>query len=322
MAKIIGVGNALVDVIVNLQNEEILNQFSLVKGGMEMIDSERKRKIHQAIEDMQKASVTGGSTSNTIHGLARLGIEAGYMGKVCNDEPGRFFQAEMERYKVTPHLMYSDIDTGIATTFMTPDAERTFATYLGAAATMTAAEINPEIFKDYDYLYIEGYLIFNHDLVRKLCEIADQYHLKVAMDFGSYNIVEGHLDFLKDILRRYVDIIFANEEEALAFTGKEGAEALPILAQFCPIAIVKLGKHGSIVNVNGEVVEIPPYEAQRIDTNGAGDIYASGFMYGLMKGYNIQRCGYIATRLSAAIIETVGAKLTDEQWENLLPEIR
>lgn len=244
------------------------------------------------------------------------------MGKVCNDEPGRFFQAEMERYKVTPHLMYSDIDTGIATTFMTPDAERTFATYLGAAATMTAAEINPEIFKDYDYLYIEGYLIFNHDLVWKLCEIADQYHLKVAMDFGSYNIVEGHLDFLKDILRRYVDIIFANEEEALAFTGKEGAEALPILAQYCPIAIVKLGKHGSILNVNGEVVEIPPYEAQRIDTNGAGDIYASGFMYGLMKGYNIQRCGYIATRLSAAIIETVGAKLTDEQWEKLLPAIR
>lgn len=322
MAKIIGVGNALVDVIVNLQNEEILKQFSLVKGGMEMIDSERKRKIHQAIEDMPKASATGGSTSNTIHGLARLSIEAGYMGKVCNDEPGRFFQAEMERYKVTPHLMYSDIDTGIATTFMTPDAERTFATYLGAAATMTAAEINPEIFKDYDYLYIEGYLIFNHDLVQKLCEIADQYHLKVAMDFGSYNIVEDHLDFLKDILRRYVDIIFANEEEALAFTGKEGAEALPILAQYCPIAIVKLGKHGSIVNVNGEVVEIPPYEAQRIDTNGAGDIYASGFMYGLMKGYNIQRCGYIATRLSAAIIETVGAKLTDEQWENLLPEIR
>lgn len=322
MAKIIGVGNALVDVIVNLQNEEILNQFSLVKGGMEMIDSERKRKIHQAIEDMPKASATGGSTSNTIHGLARLGIEAGYMGKVCNDEPGRFFQAEMERYKVTPHLMYSDIDTGIATTFMTPDAERTFATYLGAAATMTAAEINPEIFKDYDYLYIEGYLIFNHDLVWKLCEIADQYHLKVAMDFGSYNIVEGHLDFLKDILRRYVDIIFANEEEALAFTGKEGAEALPILAQYCPIAIVKLGKHGSILNVNGEVVEIPPYEAQRIDTNGAGDIYASGFMYGLMKGYNIQRCGYIATRLSAAIIETVGAKLTDEQWEKLLPAIR
>ena len=83
-----------------------------------------------------------------------------------------------------------------------------------------------------------------------------------------------------------------------------------------------MGKHGSIVNVNGEVVEIPPYEAQRMDTNGAGDIYASGFMYGLMKGYDTQRCGYIATRLSAAIIETVGAKLTDEQWEKLLPEVR
>lgn len=321
MAKIVGIGNALVDVIVKLENEELLKQFALEKGGMEMIDSERKRVIHSAIKDQPQASATGGSTSNTIHGLARLGIDAGYIGKVSNDEPGRFFQEEMQRYHVTPHLLYSDIDTGIATTFMTPDAERTFATYLGAAATMSANELNPEVFKDYDYLYIEGYLIYNHELIHRLCQIAKDCKLKVAMDFGSYNLVEEQRDFLKDLLKNHIDIIFANQEEAKAFTGKDDEEALNILSEYCPIAIVKLGAQGSIVRMDGKTTVIPPQDAKRIDTNGAGDIYAAGFMYGLMKGYDTERCGFIATRLSSAIIETVGAKLTDAQWENLLPEV-
>lgn len=321
MAKIVGIGNALVDVIVRLENEDLLKNFALEKGGMEMIDSERKRVIHSAIKDKPQACATGGSTSNTIHGLARLGIEAGYVGKISNDEPGRFFQEEMQRYHVTPHLLYSDIDTGIATTFMTPDAERTFATYLGAAATMTANELDHEVFKDYDYLYIEGYLIFNHELILKLCQIAKENNMKVAMDFGSYNLVEQQLDFLKDILKNHVDIIFANEEEAKAFTGKEGEEALEILSEYCPIAIVKLGAKGSIVKVNGKTTVIAPRKANCIDTNGAGDIYAAGFMYGLLKDYDIERCGEIATLLSSTIIETVGAKLTDEQWAKLLPEV-
>ena len=321
MAKIVGIGNALVDVIVKLENEDLLKQFALEKGGMEMIDSERKKLIHSAIKNLPQTCATGGSTSNTIHGLARLGIDAGYIGKVSNDEAGHFFQEEMQRYHVTPHLLYSAIDTGIATTFMTPDAERTFATYLGAAATMSANELNPEVFKDYDYLYIEGYLIYNHELILRLCQIAKDCKLKVAMDFGSYNLVEQQLDFLKDILKNYVDIIFANQEEAKAFTGKDDEEALNILSEYCPIAIVKLGAQGSIVHIDGKNTVIPPQDAKRIDTNGAGDIYAAGFMYGLMKGYDTERCGYIATRLSSAIIETIGAKLTDAQWEKLLPEV-
>lgn len=321
MAKIIGIGNALVDIIVNLQNDGLLQQFSLKKGGMEMIDGQQKRFIHEAIEDLPQILATGGSTSNTIHGLARLGIEAGYVGKVCDDKYGKFFCDEMRRYNVVPHLMKSDIDTGVATTFMSPDAERTFATYLGAAATMSAEEIDSEVFKDYDYLYIEGYLIYNHELVMRLCQIAKQQGMKVAMDFGSFNMVTDHLDFVKKILKDHVDIIFANEEEAKAFTGTEKQAALDILAEYCEISVVKLGKHGSMIKVNGETTMIEPYEAKRIDTNGAGDIYASGFLYGLVKGYDIARCGYIATRLSAAIIETIGAKLTDHQWEKLLPEV-
>ena len=170
MAKIIGIGNALVDVIVNLPEESILQDFSLPKGGMEMIDVEKKRQIHERISTMKQVRATGGSTSNTIHGIARLGGNAGYIGKVGNDEMGRFFEEDMKKSGITPHLIHTnDIDTGIATTLMTEDAERTFATYLGAAAAMTADEIDSDILKAYDCIHVEGYLIFNYELILRAC---------------------------------------------------------------------------------------------------------------------------------------------------------
>lgn len=245
MAKIIGIGNALVDVIVNLPEESILQDFSLPKGGMEMIDVEKKRQIHERISKMKQVRATGGSTSNTIHGIARLGGDAGYIGKVGNDEMGRFFEEDMKKSGITPHLIHTnDIDTGIATTLMTEDAERTFATYLGAAAAMTADEIDSNILKGYDCIHVEGYLIFNHNLILRACQVAKEHGLKISMDMASYNLVEAEKEFVGVLLRNYVDIIFANEEEAHAFTGKNGEEALAELSRYCEVAVVKLGGKG------------------------------------------------------------------------------
>lgn len=314
MKKILGIGNALVDVLVHIENDDVLVQNQLDKGGMVMIDAERKREIHQNIQSMKQVCATGGSTSNTIHGLARLGAKAGYIGKIGNDEMGEFFRQEMKRFGVTPHLIDSKMDTGIATTFISSDAERTFATYLGAAATMTPEELDPTVFEAYDCIHVEGYLIFNHDLILKVCQIAKQKGLRISMDMASYNIIEANYDFVKMLLRDYVDIIFANEEEAKAFTGKEGLEALDVLSEYCSIAIVKIGKDGSLIKMDGEVTKIDPVDAVRRDTTGAGDIYASGFLYGLMNDYSAEQAGNLASYLSARMIEHIGAKLPDEVW--------
>ena len=314
MKKILGIGNALVDILVHIDNDEILDRLHLSKGGMDMIDAQRKREILEVIAEMPQTLATGGSTSNTIHGLARLGATAGYIGKVGNDEMGRLFRQECERFGVIPHLIESTEDTGVAITFISPNAERTFATYLGAAATMQPAQVDESIFDHYDLIHIEGYLIFNHDLILNVCKKAKAHGLQISMDMASYNLIESNLDFVKMLLRDYVDIIFANEEEAKAFTGVEQLEALHKLSDDCSIAIVKVGKDGSYIKMNGEVTAIAPVDAQRVDTTGAGDIYASGFLYGLVNDYGALKSGNLASYLSARLIEYVGAKLPDEEW--------
>ena len=314
MKKILGIGNALVDILVHIDNDEILNRLGLHKGGMEMIDSQRKREILEIISRMPQTMATGGSTSNTIHGLARLGAQAGYIGKVGNDDLGRLFREECQRFGVIPHLIESNEDTGVAITFISQNAERTFATYLGAAATMQPDQVDAEILKNYDIIHIEGYLIFNHDLILDVCRKAKACGLQISMDMASYNLIESNLDFVKTLLRDYVDIIFANEEEAKAFAGVENVEALHVLSEYCPVAIVKVGKDGSYIKMDGEVTAIAPVDAKRLDTTGAGDIYASGFLYGLINNYGALKSGNLASYLSARLIEYVGAKLPDEEW--------
>ncbi len=317
MKKILGIGNALVDILVHIDNDDILDRLGLSKGGMEMIDAQRKREILEVISDMPQTMATGGSTSNTMHGLARLGTKAGYIGKVGKDNLGKRFHDECLHFGLKPHLIESDDDTGVAITFISPNAERTFATYLGAAATMQPDQVDEKIFDDYDLIHIEGYLIFNHDLILDVCKKAKKHGLKVSMDMASYNLIESNLEFVKMLLHDYVDIIFANEEEAKAYAGVEGVEALHVLAESCPVAIVKVGKDGSYIKMNGEVTGIEPVEAKRVDTTGAGDIYASGFLHGLVNGYNALKSGNLASYLSARLIEHVGAKLPDEVWAEI-----
>lgn len=321
MSRILGIGNALVDILVDIDNPSLFEKYGLQKGGMEMIDEEKKRAIHAEIAGLKQSIASGGSTANTIHGLARLGAQTGFIGKISRDFAGESFQKDMLNSHIEPHLCYSDIDTGIATTFITPDGERTFATYLGAASTLTPEDLDDEVLKKYDYIHVEGYLIFNKELILDVCKRAKAAGLKISMDMASYNLVESMRDFVEELLRDYVDIIFANEEEAKAFSGKEEEDALEVLSQYCPVSVVKLGAKGSIIKVDGQVTRIDPMPATRIDTTGAGDIYASGFLYGLMNGYSVEKSGKLATRLSSAIIEVVGAKMSDEKWSQLLAEL-
>ena len=321
MRKIIGIGNALVDVIVNIPDERILEKFSLPKGGMEMIDIDKKRKLHQTINSMQQTIASGGSTSNTIHGLAHLGAQTGYIGKVSRDEMGCFFEKDLQKSNICPHLIYTDnMDTGIATTLMTRDAERTFATYLGAAASMDVTDINRSIIANYDYIHVEGYLIFNKKLILHICQLAKEAGLKISMDMASYNLVKDHKEFIISLLKDYVDTVFANEEESKALTGLEPEESLDILSQYCPVAVIKLGSKGSIANIHGEKIKTKTNGKAPIDTNGAGDAYAAGFLFGLLNQFPAEKIGKLAARLGDEMVACIGAKLSDNQWDKILNE--
>jgi len=309
MQKILGIGNALVDVLVEIKDEAIFHKFGLKKGGMEMISAELKNEIHREIKGLKQTIVSGGSTSNTIYGLAQLGAQTGYIGKIGKDDTGLFFKNDMEKIGVSTHLSYSNIDTGIATTFITQGGERTFATYLGAAATQTPDDLSEAIFSQYNIIHVEGYLIFNRDLILNICKLAKKCGLKISMDMASYNLVEAMHPLVNELLRDYVDIIFANEEEAFAFTGKKEREALEILSGYCPVSVVKLGAEGSLAHINGETTVIPAVKAHCKDTTGAGDIFAAGFLYGLINDYPIAEAGALASKLGAKCVETIGARI-------------
>jgi sugar/nucleoside kinase (ribokinase family) len=211
---------------------------------------------------------------------------------------------------------------------VTPDSERTFATYLGAAGALSADSItttlHPSLFTDhqYDYFHMEGFLVQDHNLVETTLKLAKESGLTVSIDLASYNVVAANREFLHEMIEKYVDIVFANEEEAKAFSGKEPVEALKELAIKCEIAIVKIGSKGSLIKQGSEIVEITAIPVHPVDTTGAGDLYASGFLYGHSQGMSILRCGEIGAILAGNVIEVMGSKMTPAQWDKIRELLR
>ncbi len=321
MAGILGIGNALVDLLIMVENEDIIRELKLGKGSMQLVDSEFKNMMLSKTGNLKNTKASGGSAANAINGVASLGVKAGYIGKVGNDSTGDFFLDDMNKNKVETFVKRSDTGTGISTVLITPDSERTFGTYLGASVEISDKDVDENIFRNYKILHLEGYLIFNKDLVLKSLKLAKDNEMIVSLDLASYNLVEANIDFLKEIITKYIDVVFANEEEAKAFTGKDAEEAVEEIAKICEIAVVKIGKHGSLIQHGGTLTKISPVKAKVIDTTGAGDLYAAGFLYGLSKGLPLYKCGEAGSLLSGKVIEVIGAKIPAESWVELREKI-
>jgi sugar/nucleoside kinase (ribokinase family) len=319
--SVLGIGNALIDVLITITDDTVLQKFGLPKGSMTLVDAILSAEIKKETKNNTRNIQTGGSAANTIHGIAKLGGQCGYIGKISNDEFGNFYLEDFKKNQINTHFYFSETGTGHATGLISPDSERTFGTYLGAAMELTAEEMTHEIFKDYGILHIEGYLVQNHALIETAMRIAKENGLLVSIDMASFNIVAANLDFLHDIIRKYVDIVFANEDEAQALTGKTPEEALPEIAAMCKIAVVKLGANGSLIQSGDRVIQIDAISAKSIDTTGAGDIYASGFLYALSENLDLEIAGKIGSLLAGNVVEVVGAKIPEETWNRLLPLI-
>lgn len=318
MKKILGIGNALVDVLMEVEDDRLLNTFNLPKGSMQLIDHQKAKFIDNQTANLKKTITTGGSAANTIHGIARLGTATGFIGKVGKDSKGHLFYKDMKDSGTHPLLIESESMSGFALTFVSKDGERTFATYLGAASELTPDDISEHLFDGYTIFHIEGYLVQNHELIHKAVALAKAKGLTVSLDLASYNIVNENYDFLHELVEKYVDIVFANEEEAKAFTGEEPEKALGKIAEVCDIAIVKVGTKGSFIKKGEQMHLIQPYQANCRDTTGAGDIYASGFLHGYINNYPLARCGKLGSYLSSEIIQVIGPKFSDKQWNEIL----
>ena len=320
--KVLCLGNALVDIITQLETDSTLEMLNLPKASMQLVDKEISEKVQELTSHLNSKIQTGGSAANTANGIANLGIPSGYIGMVGDDSLGQFYAKDMLENSIEPKFFISETtSTGCAIALISQDGERTFATHLGAAIELKAELLTKELFEGYDIFHIEGYLIVNHNLISRAIELAKHQGLIVSIDFASYNVVEENLDFLKQICK-YVDIIFANEEEAKAFTSLEAEQAINIIADYCEIAVVKIGKKGSLIKSKNLEIRINEKERARVDTTGAGDMYAAGFLSGLSIDKDLEYCGKMGSILAGNVIEVYGAKMDSERWTRIKKEIQ
>ncbi|MBN1597224.1 MAG: adenosine kinase [Bacteroidales bacterium] len=318
MKRVLGIGHALVDLLIQMEDDKLLKELGLPRGSMTLINEKEAEQIFHMVKSQNVPKASGGSAANTIHGLASLGSPVGYIGKVQNDELGKFFENDLKQAGIDAKLYRGNAGTGHANTFISPDSERTFATYLGAAVEMKADEISSEEFAPYHIVHIEGYLIYNTGLIEKAIRLAKANNMLVSLDLASFNVVEENLEFLQSIIPESIDIVFANEEEAKAYTGKEPKEALELIAGQCKYAIVKTGKEGSYIKHNNEVTKIEIIETTALDTTGAGDAYAAGFLHGLNLDLPMQKCGDLGALLAGTVIARYGARIYPEDLASVL----
>ncbi|MGD9276417.1 MAG: adenosine kinase [Candidatus Pacearchaeota archaeon] len=308
---VIGIGNALVDLTYNV-DDEFLKRFNIDKGNSNSIDSPGMEKMLNTLGAPQNISC-GGSSANTIWGVNYLGGKTCFMGKVGIDFYGQKFIKELKEKNIIVSILQDQKrKTGNTITFITPDKERTFLADLGAAAYFRKNNLDEKAVINSKIFHPELYLLRFPDTRESFfhaIEIAKQNKTKVSLDLSSPKLVEKTFN-LENLLGDYVDIVFANEEEARAFTNKEDEGALNELSNYCETAVVKLGERGSLIKHKKEIYKVNPFQVKLANTNGAGDMYAAGILYGITNGLSIERAGKLASKYSAKVVSIESARLS------------
>lgn len=315
--KIIGIGNALLDVLLRLKSDTTLETIGMKKGAMDLVDEATMRSIQHEQSGLERSEAPGGSVCNTMRALAMLGADAGYIGKIGSDANGAFYEQAIRDAGLKPHLVRTDGISGCCTVLMSPDSERTMATFLGPAATLTADDVSDDVLSSYDCLYIEGYLISNDKLFLPLLQRAKRNGLKIALGLANFNVVNGFKDLLEKTIPEYVDILFANEEEAEAYTGLLPDEAMKAIMKEVEYSVITIGKEGAWVGRKGEMVHVPALNLTPIDTTGAGDNFAAGFLFGYSQNASLKQSAEIGAVMAAHVVETVGPQIPHDRKQQI-----
>lgn len=314
---IVGIGSALVDILA-LEDDEFIEKAGAVKGGMTLVNDD---VIENTLSQTTKkhSIAPGGSACNTIVGIGKLGGTARFVGKLGEDELGKFFENDLKNNNVESHLFTCASPTGRVLSIVTPDAQRSMFTCLGASSETKPEEITINCFKGAVVVHVEGYLLFNKELILSALNNAKAAGALVSLDLASFTVVEEYKDFIDKIVDDYVDILLANEDEAFAFTGhKDELQALDVISKRADIAALKLGKRGSYISRKGEIIKVEPMGSGfAVDTTGAGDLWAAGFLFGFVNGYSLEKCGELGSACGYEVCQVVGANIPEDGWERI-----
>ncbi len=314
---ITGIGSALVDVLIN-DTDQFLKKFNKKKGGMTYVTAQEQQAIISASSQVP-VIVPGGAACNTILGVGMLGGSARFIGARGKDDYGDIFESEVRKCGVEPVLSCFDTPTGKVLSVVTPDAQRSMFTDLGASGLMDPAAVTDQLFSDTAIALVEGYLLFNRDLIMAALKAAKGAGALVALDLASFEVVNASKDILQDLVTAYVDILIANEDEAQAYTGESDEKtALEKLSDNVTYAVLKVGSRGSYVHHDNAVTRIEPVAGNPpVDTTGAGDLWAAGFLYGIANDLSIEKSGQLGSMCGYEVCQVMGAQIPGPIWEKI-----
>ena len=309
---VVGIGNAIVDILVQTE-DTFLEKHSLIKGSMALLNDDEAEKLYSSIGAGVESS--GGSAANTLAGLAELGSNAGFIGRVRNDQLGEIFTHDIRsagaRFDTTPKD--SGPPTARCIIFVTPDAQRTMCTYLGASVFLEPNDLDLSMVRETKVLYLEGFL-WDHPAAKRAflaaSEACKNSGGKVALSLSDSFCVDRHRESFLSLVDSHVDILFANESEITSlYEVNEFNKAIEKIQNRCEIAALTRGEKGSLILTQKEQIEIEPYKfGPLIDTTGAGDLYAGGFLYGYTTGQSLLKCGHIGSICAGHIVTQLGPR--------------
>ncbi len=311
--RVYGIGNTLIDIFFNV-SEHRLSRLGLHKGTMHLIDLERRSELLELEKTEEPHYSCGGSAPNTLITLSLFGVMTALAGKIGRDSFGRIYDEKLSELEIYSELKTCGSSTGSSIILITPDSERTMNTYLGANREFGVEDINPELIAASDYFYFTGYMWDTDNqknAILRTIEIAEKNGTKIIFDVADpFAVSRNREDFLT-LIKNHVYMTFANGEESrILFDNYDAGECAKSLGKLCPVAVVKNGKHGSYIFSEGQLSEIPVKGKAPVDTTGAGDTYAAGFILGLCKGFSLHESAHLASFLAGEIVQQHGAQFS------------
>lgn len=325
--NVYGIGNAIVDIVTEVEHD-FFEKNEIEKGVMTLVDEKRQYHLMKAIDMKRSRMSGGGSAGNTVVAVNQFGGKSFYSCLVSNDELGKFFLDDLKRNGVDTNLRFEDCPDGITgkcLVMTSPDAERTMNTFLGVSSFLSPEHLDEQAIKDSTYVYLEGYLVASPkglEAMKQAKKIAEKNGVHVALTFSDASMVKYFSKQMEEIVGAGVDLLFCNEEEAMIFTGTNSvAEAREALKKTAKRFAITLGANGALIYDGDTFIQIEPYTVKAIDTNGAGDMFAGAFMYGITHGHSYAEAGKLASLASSRIVSQFGPRMEKAQAKKVLEDL-
>ncbi|MEX0607814.1 MAG: adenosine kinase [Balneolaceae bacterium] len=326
--NVYGIGNALVDLEFNVSHN-FLEEHKVQKGLMTLVDEQTQHRLIEAIDHNNTERKSGGSAANTVIAVSQFGGKAFYSCKVASDEFGDFYLNDMKEAGIITNFDKQNPEDGITgkcLVMITDDADRTMNTFLGITSTLSTKEVDEDAIKNSEYVYLEGYLVTSDngvDAMKLVKQIAEENEVKTALTLSDPSIVHAFKNRFDEVIGASVDLLFCNEEEAKTFTGKGNLlEAREELKKDAKRFVITQGKNGAMIFDGDTFIDIEPYSVKAVDTNGAGDMFAGAFLYGITNGVGFANSGKLASLAGSKIVSQYGPRLKWHQAQEVLHQLK